>query len=52
MSLEAYEDQGLIEAAVARIERFPDMHRPGPEPLRGTEVGGQERAEVAERCVA
>ena len=38
VKLEADEDPGLIEAAVASVERFPEMHRPMPEPLAGVAV--------------
>ncbi len=60
VKLEPGEDLNLVEAAVARIERWPELHVVRPEPLRGTarrqsrcdKVGGQERAEAAERNVA
>ena len=52
--LEPGEGDDLIEAAVARVERFPEMHVARPEPLRGVgrrqsrgdEVGGADRDEA------
>ena len=38
VSLEDDEDQGLIEAAIARVERWPEWHRPRPKPLAGVAV--------------
>ncbi len=52
IKLEADEDPGLIEAAVARVQRFPEMHVARPEPLEGVAVERQERGEPAERTVA
>ncbi len=51
MKLEPGEDLNLVEAAVARIERWPEMHMARPEPLRGTKVG-KDQVEAAERIVA
>ena len=42
VKLEPGEDPGLIEATVARIERWPEMHVAKPDPLRGVEVGGKD----------
>ncbi len=54
VTLEPGEGDDLIEAAVARVERFPEMHVARPEPLRGVgrrqsrgdEVGGADRDEA------
>ncbi len=35
VTLEAAEDPSLIQAAIASVERFSEMHRPMPEPLAG-----------------
>ena len=45
VKLEPDEDAGLIEAAVARVQRFPEMHVARPEPLEGVAVERQERGE-------
>ncbi len=45
VALEADEVSGLIEAAVARVQCFPEMHVARPEPLAGVAV---ERQEVVE----
>ncbi len=41
VKLEADEDPGLIEAAVARVQTWPEWHRPRPEPLEGVAVERQ-----------
>ncbi len=52
VKLEADEDPGLIEAAVARVQRFPEMHVARPEPLAGVAVERKIEGEPAERQVA
>ncbi len=55
VALEADEDPGLIEAAVARVQRFPEMHVARPEPLASVVVDGEQdldQRETADRDVA
>ena len=55
VTLQADEDPGLIEAAVARIETFLEMHVHRSEPLAGVELDGEldlDQRETAERDVA
>ncbi len=55
VKLEADEEPGLIEAAVARVQRFPEMHVARPEPLASVEVDGEQdidQRETADRDVA
>ncbi len=54
-TLEADEDQGLVEAAFARVERWPEWHRPRQEPLAGVAVepaASRQQHERPERDVA
>ncbi len=55
VKLEIDENPALIEAALARIEKFPEMHVHRPEPLAGVEVDGDkdlDQRETVERDVA
>ena len=55
VKLEADEEPGQIEAAVARVQRFPEMHFARPEPLASVEVDGEQdidQRETADRDVA
>ncbi len=55
VKLEDDENPALIEAAIARIERFPEMQVQKPEPLAGIEVDGDQdfgQRETVERDVA
>ncbi len=52
VKLEPGEDQGPVEAAVARVERFPEMHVARPEPLAGATVGAEDQAEAVKEQVA
>ena len=38
VKIEDDEDSALIEAAVARVQAWPEMHRPRPGPLAGVAV--------------
>ncbi len=42
VKLEIDENPALIEAALARIEKFPETHVHRPEPLAGVEVDGDQ----------
>ena len=50
--LEDGEDQALIEAAIARVERWPEWHSPRPEPLQGVTVEQPEQDKPAEQSAA
>ncbi len=55
VKLEPDEDSGLVEAAVARVQTWPEMHRPRPGPLAGVELDGDQdldQRETADRDVA
>ncbi len=55
VKLEDDENPALIEAAIARIERFPELHVHKPEPLAGVEVDDEQdlvQRETADRDVA
>ena len=44
VSLEPGEGADVIEAAVARVEQWSEMHRPKPEPLAGVRVDTEDQA--------
>ena len=52
VKLEPGEDPGLIEAAVARVRTWPEMHVARPEPLEGVVVERQDESQVAEESAA
>ncbi len=52
VTLEPGEGPGLIEAAVARVERWSEMHRPKPEPMAGVRVDTEDQAATLVQQVA
>ena len=46
------EDPALIKAAIARVERWPEWHRPRQEPLAGVAVEPREQGEPANQSAA
>ncbi len=52
VTLEPGEGVELIEAAVARVERWPDWHKPRPEPMAGATVGAEDQTEAVKEQVA
>ena len=46
------EDAALIDAAIARVQTWPEWHSPRPEPLEGVAVDRKAEHEAAERQVA
>ncbi len=50
VKIEDDEDSALIEAAVARVQAWPEMHVLRPEPLAGVEVDGDQDFDQRERA--
>ena len=46
------EDSSLIEAAVARVQTWPEWHRPRQEPLAGVAIERPEQDKPAEQSAA
>ncbi len=50
--IEDDEDQALVEAAVARVQTWPEWHRPRQAPLAGVAVERQDEGGAAEQSAA
>ena len=46
------EDPALIDAAIARVQTWPEWHKPRQDPLQGVAVERQEQFEHAEQSAA